>query len=252
MGKLDGKVALVTGGNRGIGKAIARALAAEGAALTLAARGADALAQTAQEIAAEFGVEVLGVPTDVADEAQVDALFASAQERHGRLDVLINNAGAFDGGPIEDITMEAWHNVVGACLTGPFLCTRAAFRTMKEQGGGRIINIGSISAQMPRMYSVPYTATKHGVWGLTKAAALEGRDHGIVVSALHPGNVRVERRMNEGSNTAGSGMVSDGGEPMMSMEEIADACLHMAALPPHVNFLEAIVLPTEQHYVGRG
>ena len=77
--------------------------------------------------------------------------------------------------------------------------------------------------------------------GLTKAAALEGRDHGIVVSALHPGNVRVERRMNEGSNTAGSGMVSDGGEPMMSMEEIADACLHMAALPPHVNFLEAIM-----------
>ena len=182
MGKLDGKVALVTGGNRGIGKAIARALAAEGAALTLAARGAGALAQTAREIAAEFGVEVLDVPTDVADEAQVDALFTSAQDRHGRLDILINNAGAFDGGPIEEITMEEWHNVVGACLTGPFLCTRAAFRTMKEQGGGRIINIGSISAQMPRMYSVPYTATKHGVWGLTKAAALEGRDHGIVVS----------------------------------------------------------------------
>ncbi len=252
MGKLEGKVALVTGGNRGIGKAIARALAGEGAALALAARSADTLEQAAAEIAAEFGVEVLAVPTDVSCDEQVRALFARAREKYARLDILINNAGAFDGGPIEDISLEAWNNVVGACLTGPFLCTREAFRIMKPQGGGRIINIGSISAQMPRMYSVPYTATKHGVWGLTKAAALEGREHGIVVSALHPGNVRVERRINEGSNTAGSGMVSDGGEPMMTMEEIADACLHMAALPPHVNFLEAIVLPTEQHYLGRG
>ena len=252
MGKLEGKVALVTGGNRGIGKAIARALAGEGAALALAARSADTLEQAAAEIAAEFGVEVLAVPTDVSCDEQVQALFARVREKYARLDILINNAGAFDGGPIEDIGIEAWNNVVGACLTGPFLCTREAFRIMKPQGGGRIINIGSISAQMPRMYSVPYTATKHGVWGLTKAAALEGREHGIVVSALHPGNVRVERRINEGSNTAGSGMVSDGGEPMMTMEEIADACLHMAALPPHVNFLEAIVLPTEQHYLGRG
>ncbi len=252
MSKLEGKVALVTGSNRGIGKAIARALAAEGAALVLAARSADTLERAAADIAAEFGVEVLAVPTDVSNEEQVRALFERAREKYARIDILINNAGAFDGGPIEDISIEAWNNVVGACLTGPFLCTREAFRIMKPQGGGRIINIGSISAQMPRMYSVPYTATKHGVWGLTKAAALEGRQHGIVVSALHPGNVRVERRINEGSNTAGSGMVSDGGEPMMTMEEIADACLHMAALPPHVNFLEAIVLPTEQHYLGRG
>ena len=201
MGKLDGKVALVTGGNRGIGKAIARALAAEGAALTLAARGADALAQTAREIAAEFGVEVLDVPTDVADEAQVDALFASAQDRHGRLDILINNAGAFDGGPIEDVTMEAWHNVVGACLTGPFLCTRAAFRTMKEQGGGRIINIGSISAQMPRMYSVlslfdwflelyrnfdidaPETWSEHDEIAESRNAFLRDRDRGSATTA---------------------------------------------------------------------
>ncbi len=252
MGKLDGKVALVTGGNRGIGKAIALALAKEGAALTIAARGADALEQAATELAAQCGVEVLAVPTDVSDEEQVAQLFARAQEKHGRLDILINNAGAFDGGPLEDLTLAEWNTVVGVCLTGPFLCTREAFRIMKPQGGGRIINIGSISAQMPRMFSVPYTAAKHGVWGLTKASGLEGREHGIAVSALHPGNVLVERRIDEGEDAAGSGMVSSGGEPMMTMEEIADAALHMAALPRHVNFLEAIVMPTEQLYLGRG
>ena len=252
LGKLDGKVALITGGNRGIGKAIARSFAREGAQLTLAARGAGPLQETAEELREEFGIEVLAVTTDVTVEEQMDQLFARSQAQHNQLDILVNNAGAFDGGPLEDIDLSAWNNVLGACLTGTFLATRAAFRIMKPQGRGRILNIGSISAQMPRMFSVPYTTAKHGIWGLTKASALEGRDHGIVVSALHPGNVRVERRIAEGDDTAGSGMISDSDEPMMTVEEIADAALHMVTVPGHINFLEAIVLPAEQPYLGRG
>ena len=251
MGKLDDKVALVTGANRGIGKGIARALAAEGAKVVISARGAELLEKAAAEIA-EGGGDLLPVTADVTDEEQVRELFARTEERFGRLDVLVNNAGAFDGGPVESLSLEEWNRVIGTCLTGAFLCTREAFRIMKEQDGGRIINIGSISAQRARMNSAPYTSAKHGIWGLTQATALEGREHGIVVSCLHPGNVRVERRMAENKSIGDRGMVAQEDEPMMSVEEIAEVAVHMACLPPHVNFLEAIVLPTEQLYIGRG
>ena len=243
MGKLSGKVAMITGANRGIGKGIARGLAQEGANLVISARGAELLQQAADELAQE-GTEVLAVPADVADEDQVKALFAQAVERFGQLDILFNNAGAFDGGPIEEVSLEAWNNVIGACLTGAFLCTREAFRIMRPRGEGRIVNIGSISAQRTRQNMAPYTAAKHGIWGLTQATALEGREHGVVVSCLHPGNVLVERRMESGS-------LSDD-EPMMSVEQLAEVAVHMVTVPPHINFLEAIVLPTEQLYIGRG
>ncbi len=252
MGRLDGKVVLITGSNRGIGKAIARSCASEGASLTLAARGTESLEQTANEITKEFGVNIVAVSTDVSKEEEIDVLFKRSQLEYGQLDILVNNAGAFDGGSIEDIDLDMWNKVIGACMTGTFLATRSAFRIMKNGDGGRILNIGSISAQMPRMYSVPYTAAKHGISGLTKAAALEGRDYGIIVSALHPGNVRVERRIEEGVQTAGSGMASEKNEPMMTVDEIADVALTMLALPGHINFLEAIVLPSEQSYLGRG
>ena len=245
MGNLEGKAALITGGNRGIGKGIALALAQEGASLTITARGAEALAAAAGEIAAQTdGTPVLAAPADVTDENQVQEVFAAAMDRYGRLDILVNNAGAFDGGPIEEISLEAWDNVIGACLTGAFLCTREAFRIMKPAGGGRILNIGSISAQRSRIHMAPYTAAKFGIWGLTQTAALEGRDVGIIVSCLHPGNVMVERR-SQTARTADD-------EPMMTVEEIASAALHMVSMPPHVNFLEAIVLPTQQDYLGRG
>ena len=243
MAKLDGRVALITGANRGIGKGIARGLAREGADVAVSARGAETLQQAAADLEQE-GTRVLAVPADVADEGQVQALFEKTMAEFGRLDILVNNAGSFDGGPIEEVSLEAWNTVIGACLTGAFLCTREAFRIMKTGGGGRIINIGSISAQRTRVHMAPYTAAKHGIWGLTQASALEGREHGIVVSALHPGNVLVERRME-------SGRRSDD-EPMMSIEELADVAVYMATMPPHVNFLEAIVLPTEQVYIGRG
>ena len=148
MGKLDGKVAIVTGGSRGIGKAIARGLAAEGAKVVIAARGADALNRTAQELANQ-GATVVAHATDITDEAQVGALFARTLELFQRLDILVNNAGAFDGGLIDELSVEAWDKVMATNLRGPFLCTRAAMRIMKPQGSGRILNIGSISAQRP-------------------------------------------------------------------------------------------------------
>ena len=149
MSRLEGKVALVTGGNQGIGKGIARALAKEGANLVLTARTVETLESAAEEIRAE-GVEALVAPADVTDESQVEAVFAQTMDRFGRVDVLVNNAAAFDGGRIDELSASAWDWAMAVNLRGPFLCTRAAFRIMKEQGGGRIINIGSISAQRVR------------------------------------------------------------------------------------------------------
>lgn len=243
MSKLHGKVCVITGANQGIGKAIAQAFAAEGAKLALCARNTEKLAAVAEELQAG-GAEVLAVPTDVSDDAAVAEFFAAIVERYGRIDVLVNNAGAFDGGRLDQVTTEGWNNVIGACLTGAFLCSRSAFAVMKEQGGGRILNIGSISAQRSRPGSSPYTAAKFGVWGLTQATEVDGRPYGIVCSCLHPGNIRVERRID-------SGQESDS-EPMMSMETIAGVAVTMVTLPPDVNMLEAIVLPNEQMYIGRG
>jgi NAD(P)-dependent dehydrogenase (short-subunit alcohol dehydrogenase family) len=243
MSQLSGKIAIITGGGSGIGKGIARAFAREGATLVLASRKQQQLDAAAGELRAS-GATVLVVPADVTDEAQVIALFERTIDEFGRLDILINNSGVFDGGPIEDLSLATWRKVLDVNLTGPFLCSREAMKIMKPQGGGRIINIGSISAQMPRENAAPYAASKHGLVGLTKATALEGRAHGVVVSCLHPGNVAAEWRQSKD--------VPMHQEPMMSADEIASAVLAMAALPLHVNMLEAIVLPTTQLYLGRG
>jgi NAD(P)-dependent dehydrogenase (short-subunit alcohol dehydrogenase family) len=243
MKQLQDKVAVITGGGSGIGKGIAQAFASEGCHVVLAGRTVPRLEAAAAEMRA-LGVQALAVPTDVSDEAQVVALFEAAVDHFNRLDLLVNSAGAFDGGPIEELSLQAWNNVIGACLTGPFLCIREAFKIMKPARAGRIINIGSISAQRSRLNSAPYTSSKFGVWGLTQAAALEGRAYGISVGALHPGNTLVERR-------AASGKTSDD-EPMIATEEMARVALLMATLPPEANMLEAIVLPVEQMYIGRG
>ena len=243
MGQLDGKVAIVTGGGSGIGKGIGRAFAQEGCAVVIAGRDAARLRAAAEELR-QSGSEILALPTDVTDESQVKALFRQTMEHFARLDILVNSSGAFDGGPIEEISLEAWNKVIGANLTGPFLCIREAFAIMKKAGGGRIINIGSISAQRTRENMAPYTASKFGIWGLTQAAALEGRPYGIAVSCLHPGNTAVERRM---QNKRGMDQ-----EPMIPTEDIARVALLMATLTPQANMLEAIVLPITQIYIGRG
>ncbi len=247
MGQLDGKVAIVTGGGSGIGKGIARAFADEGCSVVIAARNAERLDAAAAELSSN-GATVIAIQTDITSEEQVISLFAKTMEQFGRLDVLVNNSGAFDGGPVEELTMEQWQKVIDVNVTGPFLGSREAFKIMKKQGGGRIINIGSIAAQKPRHSSSPYTTSKHAVWGLTQSLALEGRDHNIAVSALHPGNVMVERR-GDGKSATGR---DEGPEPLISTEDMGRTALLMATLPEGSNMLEAIVLPLGQAYLGRG
>jgi NAD(P)-dependent dehydrogenase (short-subunit alcohol dehydrogenase family) len=242
MSKLSDRTAIVTGAGRGLGRAIARGFAREGASLVLTARSHDELAATAEELSAS-GAKVLVLPGDITDEAHVEAVFQQTLDRFGRLDLLVNNAGAFDGGPLDELATEDWDKVIAVNLRAPFLCTRAAMRVMKPRRSGRIINIGSISAQRVRPHSAPYSASKHGLWGLTQVTALEGRDFGITCCCLHPGNIQVERRHTDKPEDA---------EPMMTPDEIAEVAVLMATLPAHVEMLEAIVLPHQQLYVGRG
>ena len=155
----------------------------------LAARQLDRLNESAEEMRG-YGVPALAVQTDVTSEEQVMRLFETTMEEYGRLDILVNNSGAFDGGPIDEIPLDTWMKVINVNLTGVFLCTREAMKIMKRQKSGRIINIGSISSRMPRMNSAPYTTSKHGIIGLTKSTALEGREYGIAAGALHPGKRR--------------------------------------------------------------
>ncbi len=243
MGRLDGQVAIVTGGGTGIGRGIVKAFAQEGASVVLASRDPATLEASAADARAAGAIAEV-VPTDVTNEGQVMALFEATLARFGRLDVLVNNSGIFDSAAIDELTLETWRRVVDVNLTGPFLCAREAMRIMKRQRSGRIVNIGSISAQVPRMDSAPYTATKHGLVGLTKCIALEGRAHGITASCLHPGNVLTERRA--------AGSASMDAEPMMTTEAFASVVVAAVALPGDVSLLEAIVLPMEQPYVGRG
>jgi NAD(P)-dependent dehydrogenase (short-subunit alcohol dehydrogenase family) len=249
MARLDGKVAIVTGGGSGIGKGIARSLVLEGASTVIAARGVERLNLAAQEIMA-LGGKAVAIPTDVTVETQVNALFDRTMELFHRVDILINNAGSIDGGPLDELPVETWDKVIATNLRGPFLCTRSAMRIMKRQGGGRILNIGSISAQRPRFNSGPYATSKFGIWGLTIVTALEGRDHGISACCLHPGNVDVEMTAEEVGGA--SGIPAYSSEPKMEVREIAEVAVLMACLPPHVNMLEAIVLPVKQDYLGRG
>jgi len=247
MGQLDGKVAIVTGGGTGIGKGIAKAFVDEGCTVVIAARDAARLEATAADLSSDGGT-VVAIQTDVTNEEQMISLFARTMDQFGKLNILVNNSGAFDGGPIEELTMEKWQRVMDVNVTGPFLGSREAFKIMKPQGGGRIINIGSISAQRPRHSSSPYSTSKHAVWGLTQSLALEGREHGIAVSVLHPGNVLVERR-SDGKSSTGR---DEGPEPLISTADMGKTALLMATLADDANLLEAIVLPLGQDYLGRG
>ncbi|HEY9445618.1 MAG TPA: SDR family oxidoreductase [Burkholderiales bacterium] len=247
------KVAVVTGAGSGIGKAASLALLRGGYRVALAGRRAEPLQQTVIEAQAH-GANALAVPTDVTDPAAVRRLFAKAKERFGRIDVLFNNAGANAPGiPFEDLTYEKWKEVVEVNLTGMFLCAQQAFRHMKDQApqGGRIINNGSISAHAPRPDSAPYTASKHGVTGLTKTISLDGRKYNIACSQIDIGNAVtvLASRMAKGVKQA-NGTIAP--EPMMDVRHVGDAVLHIANLPLEVNVQFMTIMATQMPFVGRG
>ncbi|MDB5543574.1 MAG: family oxidoreductase [Hyphomicrobiales bacterium] len=236
----EAKIALVTGAGSGIGKASALALAQAGWTLVLAGRRAEPLEEVARDIEAAGG-QASAVVTDVTDEASVEALFAAIARRHGRLDLLFNNAGMFAPKVLfEDLTAGQWRSVVDVNLTGVFLCMRAAFLMMKAQApmGGRIINNGSISAHTPRENSAPYSSTKHAVTGLTKSGALDGRKYDIAVGQIDIGNAQ-------------TAMVN-WSEPVMDVTHAAQAVVHMASLPLSANVLFMTVMATKMPFVGRG
>ncbi len=249
----EGKVAIVTGAGSGIGRGAAVALLAEGYSVALAGRREDALAETIAEAGAD-DAKILAVPTDVTDPEACAALFAATVEKFGRLDLLFNNAGG--GAPpvnIEDLPFEEWQRVVNVNLTGVFLCTKEAFKVMKDQDpmGGRIINNGSISAHAPRPNSAPYTSTKHAVTGLTKSTSLDGRKYNIACGQIDIGNALtpMAARMVDGVPQA-DGSIKP--EPVMDVDCVSQAIVYMASLPLDANVQTLTVMATQMPFVGRG
>ena len=243
-------VALVTGAGSGIGRSVAVALAVAGYSVALAGRRQAPL----DAVATEAGEGTLAVAADVTAPADVDALFGRVVERFGRLDLLFNNAGiATAPTPLGELSIEDWRATIDTNLTGAFLCTRAAFRLMKSQRprGGRIINNGSLSATTPRPAMIAYTASKHGVTGLTRATALEGRPYDIACGQIDIGNARTDLA----SSIAEGALQADGSrlaEATLDVRHVADAVLYMAGLPLDANVLFMTIKATKMPFEGRG
>jgi NAD(P)-dependent dehydrogenase (short-subunit alcohol dehydrogenase family) len=245
------RVAVVTGGGSGIGAATSVALAEQGWLVVLAGRRADALAEVTK---AHPDLDLDPVQVDVTDEGSVRRLFATVGERHGRVDLLFNNAGR--GAPaveIDEISLSQWQEVVDVNLTGAFLCTREAFAMMRRQHprGGRIINNGSISAHAPRPRSLAYTATKHAITGLTRSTSLDGRAHDIACGQIDIGNAATDMT----SAMSAGVLQADGSlrpEPRMDVADVARAVVYMASLPLQSNVANLTVTATAMPFLGRG
>jgi len=254
----QGKIAVVTGGGSGIGRATAHALLEAGWNVVLAGRRRDMLEETAA--LAPIGNEgappprTLVVPTDLRDPAQIAALFDAVKATYGRIDLLFNNAGISTRNiPFEDLTYEQWSDVVAVNLTGSFLCAQHAWRMMKAQDprGGRIINNGSVSAHVPRRNSIPYASTKHALTGLTRAISLDGREYDIACGQIDIGNAATTRN----EDTARGRLQASGrveAEARIDVRDVAKGVLYMAELPPEANVLFMTVMANKMPYVGRG
>ena len=246
------RVAIVTGGGSGVGKHSALAMLQDGYSVTIAGRRPGPLEETVKEVGAD--ARMLAVPTDVGDPGSVKALFAKTIDVFGRLDVLFNNAGGVAPRvPFEDVTYEQWQIVVDSNLTGTFLCTQEAFKIMKSQRpiGGRIINNGSVSAHTPRPDSAPYTATKHGITGLTKAVSLDGRKYDIACGQIDIGNAATDMtaRMAEGTLQPDGSIKT---EPTFDAKHVAETVLYMATLPLDTNVQFITIMATKMPYIARG
>jgi len=249
----QGKIALVTGAGSGIGKAVAHGLLEDGFTVVLAGRRIEPLEEVAK-LAKEKGQTALPVSVDVRDAASVENLFSVIEKTYGRLDVAFNNAGVnAPAVTIDELPLDKWQNAIDTNVTGVFLCARAEFALMKKQNpqGGRIINNGSISAHVPRLFTVPYTASKHAVSGITKGIALDGRAFNIVASQIDIGNALTElsARMTKGVLQANGELKP---EPMMDVKHVADAVRYIAGLPLSANVLNMTVMASNMPFVGRG
>ena len=248
---MNQKIALITGAGSGVGLACAHRLAKDGFTLVLTGRQQDKIDAACATL---DGQGHIAVAADVGVEAEVDALFERVETTFGRLDLLFNNAGR--NGPaveVDGLSVAEWNDIVATNLTGSFLCARAAFALMKRQSpkGGRIINNGSISAHVPRPLSVPYTATKHAITGLTRALSLDGRAHDIACGQIDIGNAASEmtERMKDGILQPNGSRMS---EPRMDVNEVAETLSYMAKLSLDSNAMFVTVMATKMPFVGRG
>ena len=245
---LLGKLALVTGGSGTIGQAIAKALAAQGASVVIAGRNLERLEKAAATIASQVpSSQIQCIPCDVTDEESVCELFQKmmADQTSSSLDLLVNNAGTAADGATVDLSAEDFERVMRVNVTGPFLCAREAMKRMVTTNGGRIINVGSLSAISPRPHSAPYTTSKFALAGLSQSLALDGRPHNVAVGIIHPGNVESELLSEE--TIAGRYL-----EGFLQPSQVAECVVAMANMPLSANVLEMTVMPTPQPLVGRG
>lgn len=238
---LADKAIIITGGTRGIGKAIAEACLAEGARVLITGRSQESVDQALAQISHS---DLHGVAANVASEQDTLKVFELAIQRFGKVDMLVNNAGIARAGAVQNLRAKDFQMVMDTNLTGAFLYAREAFRVMKDNGGGRILNIGSISSQTPRFGSVPYTTSKFGLQGMTRALQIDGRELGIMVSCLHPGNVHTDIWDKAPQSVAD--------EPKMEVKDIARVAVLMLSMPDNTTIIDATVLDPRQPFLGRG